>query len=197
VTAPPALALLAWLAAAASPAEPPPGVALLRQVAAEVALAQVRAPDPSWEPRQRDCAGLVRFAWREAYRRLAPGRLDRPLFLDEAGAPTDFADARALVSSNLRLIGRDDRARARLRNGDVLAFRQERPEGEVWHLMMVVLPGGGPRSEARIVYHTGAKGEPVRVGRLDALAREAPLEWRPDPGNAAFLGFFSFKEWAP
>ena len=196
MTAPLPLALLAWLAGAAGPSEPPPGVALLRQVAAEVALAQVRAPDPSWEPRQRDCAGLIRFAWREAYRRLAPGRLARPLFSDEAGAPTDFADARALVARNLSLIGRDDQARARLRNGDLLAFRQERPEGEVWHLMMVVLPGGA-RSEARVVYHTGARGEPVRVGRLDGLETEAPLEWRPDPANAAFLGFFSFKEWAP
>ncbi len=183
-------ALIALLAS-----DPAPREALLRQVAAEVALAQVRAPDASWEPRQRDCAGLVRFAWREAYRRLEPQRLERPLFTDDSGAPTDFADARTLVTSNLALLGRDDEARATLKSGDVLAFRQERPEGEVWHLMLVVLPRDGSQSQARVVYHPGEKDQPVRVGRLDSLAREAPLEWQPSAHNPAFLGFFRFKEW--
>lgn len=172
-----------------------PRVALLREVAAEIALAQVRAPDASWEPGQRDCAGLVRFAWREAYRRVEPRRLDRPLFLDDTGTPTDFADARTLVTSNLEPLGRGDDARALLKSGDVVAFRQERPEGEVWHLMLVVLPRDGSRSGARVVYHPGERDQPVRVGRLDSLAREAPLEWQPSSHNSAFLGFFRFKEW--
>jgi len=187
--------LFALLAGAPAPVEAAPGAELLRQVAAEVALAQVRAPDPAWEPRQRDCAGLIRFAWREAYRRLEPARLQRPLFTDEAGAPSDFADARTLVVGNLKLLGRGDEARARLQSGDVLAFRQERPEGEVWHLMMVVVPRGGAVAEARVVYHPGEQDQRVRLGRLDALAREAPLEWQPSPTNQAFLGFFRFKEW--
>src|SRR5262249_7462006 len=126
--------VLATLSAAPSPplAPTPPSVALLQQVAAETAVSQVRAPDPSWSPEQRDCAGLIRFPWREAYRRLQPERLARPLFRDDAGAPSDFADARTLVASNLHPLGRGDPARAQLQSGDVLAFRQDRPDGEVW-----------------------------------------------------------------
>lgn len=189
--------LVALLLGSGVPPPSRPSVELLRQVAAETALAQVRSPSPAWEPQQRDCAGLVRFAWREAYRRLEPSRLARPLFVDDVGAATDFADARTLVAKNFELMGRGDRARSRLRSGDVLAFRQERPEGEVWHLMMAVIPGGGALSQARVVYHTGEKDQPVRVGRLDELARDAPLEWQPSLSNAAFLGFFRFKEWTP
>ncbi len=175
--------------------ESPPNIELLRQVAAETALAQVHSPDSAWEPQQRDCAGLIRFALREAYRRLEPFRLSRPLFIDDTGSPTDFADARTLVTHNLKFLGRSDFSR--LRSGDVLAFRQERPEGEVWHLMLLVLPREGTFSQARVVYHTGEKNQPVRIGRFESLAREAPLEWQPRSSNSAFIGFFRFKEWLP
>ncbi len=34
------------------------GVGALREVVGEVAIAQVRRIDPTWQPQQRDCAGL-------------------------------------------------------------------------------------------------------------------------------------------
>ena len=40
-----------------------------------------------------------------------------------------------------------------------------------------------------------SRAPPCAPGVLDSLATEAPLEWRPVPANAAFLGFFRFKEW--
>lgn len=175
--------------------------ALLRRVVADVAVAQVARPDESWEPAQRDCAGLVRHAYRTAYKRLRPERLARgPLFVDLAGRPTDFADAETLTRgpSFVRL-GRDAAARRRLQTGDVLAYRQDRGGEDVaWHMMLAIVPAGG---EARVVYHPGRPppDEPdpgVRHGSLRALEREAPLLWRADADNPAFLGFFRFAELA-
>jgi uncharacterized protein len=161
---------------------------------AETALAQARAIDPAWEPPQRDCAGLVRFAYRTAYRTLDPERLRRPLWTDGEGRPADFADAEALLRGSFSPLGRDDAARAELRSGDLLAFRRPSEDGPpVYHLMLVVR-GAGP---ALVVYHTGSPQGSVRFGRLDRLAAEAPAEWQPDPGNPAFLGYYRFKEWMP
>ncbi|MGB8932604.1 MAG: DUF1175 family protein, partial [Anaeromyxobacteraceae bacterium] len=72
--------LVALLAATALTAGGAPSEELLRSLIAETAAAQVEAIDPAWEEAQRDCAGLVRFAYRAAYRRLAPERVAAGLF---------------------------------------------------------------------------------------------------------------------
>lgn len=181
---------LALLALGAT--EPP--VALLRAAAADVAIAQAKRIDARWQPEQRDCAGLFRFAVREAYRRVAPERLKRPLFVARQG-PTDFADAETLLSYNFTGLGRDD-SRVTLETGDVLAFRQSREDGDVFHLMVVVVPPDRAHGEVHVVYHPGEKDAAVRVGRLSELLREAPSEWRPAQQNPSFLGFYRFKEWS-
>ena len=189
------MAGLAATAALASPAEAPGGD-VVRQLIAEVAIAQVRSIDPAWNEAQRDCAGLVRFAYRTAFTRLRAGARNRPLFIDDYNRPADFADAETLVTRSFVPLGRGDDARHALRSGDLLAFRAERADGEVvWHLMLAVLPA--PGTEARVVYHPGEPGARVRTGTLAALAREAPLEWRPSPENPAFLGYFRFRDFAP
>jgi hypothetical protein len=179
---------------AASPA-PEALDALLRREVAHVSLAQVRRMDPTWHPEQRDCAGLVRFAFRGAYRRFHPARLSSPLWRDDSGAPSDFADAETLLTHSFVPLGRDEAAREALRTGDLVAFRQERDAGPLFHLMLVVRPEDKAHAPTRIVYHPGEKGAAVRTGLLQSLATEAPLEWRPVPQNTAFLGFFRFKEW--
>lgn len=183
-----------------SSSSPASSDALLRRVVADVAVAQVAHPDAAWEPAQRDCAGLVRYAYRTAFKRLRPERLARPLFVDADGHPADFADVANLVRgrSFVRL-GRDAAARRRLQTGDVLVYRQDRGDDDVvWHMMLAIVPAGG---EPRVVYHPGhaAPGEPpatVRHGSLRALEHEAPLSWRADVDNPAFLGFFRFAEFA-
>lgn len=188
------LALL--LVATASAASAPPSDALLRELIARTALAQVERMDPAWQVAQRDCAGLVRFAYRTAFKRLRPDRLATPLWVDARGHGVDFADAETLVSGSFAPLGRDERARAALRSGDLLAFRQEGEAGQpVYHLMLVARPEDPAHAEPRVVYHPGAPGTAVRVGSLRQLAAEPPLEWRPVPENPAFLGFFRFKEW--
>ncbi|NVJ01300.1 DUF1175 family protein [Myxococcus sp. AM009] len=168
---------------------------LLRRLVARVALAQVRKQDAAWHPDQRDCAGLIRFAFRSAYKQVASDRLSTPLWHDGRGRPSDFADAEVLLQHSFQLLGRDDATRESLRTGDVLAFRQEQDAGPIFHLMLVVRPEDRAHAPARVVYHPGEKGAAVRTGVLHHLATEAPLEWRPVPQNASFLGFFRFKEW--
>ncbi len=176
----------------ASAAEP--RVDLLRQVTADVATTQAKTPDPHWDSEQRDCAGLVRFSYRQAYKRVAPERLKRPLFMTARG-PSDFADAETLLAFSFVSLGRDDAALKSLRSGDLVGFRQPREEGDAFHLMLVVTPADKAHLEPYVVYHPGEKDSAVRVGTLSELARDAPGEWRPIAANPSFLGFFRFKEW--
>lgn len=180
---------------AASPAPAGSLETLLRREIAQTALAQVRRMDPSWNPDQRDCAGLVRFVFRGAFRRFQPERLATPLWRDDRGQPADFADAETLLTHSFVPLGRDEATRESLRTGDLVAFRQERDSGPVFHLMLVVRPEDKAHAPARVVYHPGDKGAAVRTGILQSLVTDAPLEWRPVPQNTAFLGFFRFKEW--
>ncbi len=167
----------------------------LRREVARLALAQVRQMDERWQPEQRDCAGLVRFVYREAHRRWRPERLATPLWLGPRGEPSHFADAETLLAHGFVRLGRDEAARESLRTGDLVAFRQERDAGPLFHLMLVVRPEDKAHAPARVIYHPGEKGAAVRTGLLPSLLTEAPLEWRPVPQNTAFLGFFRFKEW--
>jgi uncharacterized protein YfaT (DUF1175 family) len=201
-----ALSLTLALAASTPPAsavlETPPASGsrqardvLLRREIGQVALAQLTKFDPLWHPDQRDCAGLIRFAYRSAYKRFFPERLAQPLWLDVHGQPSEFADAETLLTRSFVPLGRDEGTRETLRTGDLVAFRQEHDAGPVFHLMMVVRPEDKAHAPARVVYHPGEKGAAVRTGVLHRLATEAPIEWRPVPQNTAFLGFFRFKEW--
>jgi uncharacterized protein len=189
--------LAAFLALAL--AGPPVDPTLLRSMVGDVALEQVRAFDPRWNADQRDCAGLVRFAYHEAWRRLDPSRLDQPLWLDGQGKPASFADAETLLQGSFVNLGRDERAMRDLHTGDLLAFRQgvigsaeESIDPLVFHLMLVVRSG----DQTLLVYHPGAKDSPVRVGTLCDILRAAPLEWRPTSANQSFLGFYRFHAFA-
>jgi uncharacterized protein YfaT (DUF1175 family) len=190
-----ALALAVALATPAAAAPGAPSEALLRRLVAETAVAQARALDPAWEEKQRDCAGLVRFAYRTAYRKLAPERVALGLFRGPDGRPAHFADAATLLRGSFAPLGRDERVRAALRSGDVAAFGREDDGGPVLHLMLVVVPDDPAHGQALVVYHPGEPGAAVRLGRLDALVRDAPGGWRPVPENPLFLGFYRFKEW--
>ncbi len=185
-------ALVMATSLSASAAEP--RLDLLRQVTADVATTQAKSPDPHWDSEQRDCAGLVRFSYRQAYKRVAPERLKRPLFMTARG-PSDFADAETLLGFSFISLGRDDAALKSLRSGDLVAFRQPREEGDAFHLMLVVTPADKAHLEPYVVYHPGEKDSAVRVGTLSELTRDAPGEWRPTAANPSFLGFFRFKEW--
>jgi uncharacterized protein YfaT (DUF1175 family) len=172
-----------------------PSELLLRKIIAETAAAQVAALDPAWEEGQRDCAGLVRFAYRTAWRTLAPERVAAGLFRDERGLPSSFADAATLLRGSFAALGRGAEVRAALQAGDLVAFAREEEGAPVLHLMVVVRAADPAHGPVQVVYHPGDKGAAARAGRLDALAREAPPGWRPVPENPLFLGFYRWKEW--
>ncbi len=189
------LLLVPLVLAAAADAQPSP--ALMRQIVAETAVAQVEAIDPRWHPAQRDCAGLVRFAYRAAFARLAPERLTSGPWRDRDGRATPFADAETLLLHNFAFVGRQPRAPRELESGDLVAFRQQRgpTAAPVYHLMLIVRPADPAHDDAYVVYHPGEPGAAVRFGSLPSLVREAPHEWRPVPENPSFLGFFRLREW--
>jgi uncharacterized protein len=180
------------VAAARSAPEP-----ALRRLVAETAVRQARRIDPDWEERQRDCAGLVRFAYRRAYAQLSPARVSEGLFRDAQGRPAHFADAATLLRQSFALLGRGEAARRAVRSGDLAAFAREDDGGPIFHLMLLVVPDDPAHAPALVVYHPGEPGAEVRMGRLDDLARDAPAGWRPVPENPLFLGFYRFKEWTP
>lgn len=189
--APHLLAALLSLAQAAPNASWP----LLRRIVAETAVSQVRSPDPGWEVAQRDCAGLVRFAYRRAYAQVEPARVSLGLFQDAMGHPAQFADAGTLLTRSFTLLGRGEDARTLIRSGDLAAFVREDALGPVFHLMLLVVPDDPAHGRVLVVYHPGEPGAAVRLGRLDELASDAPGGWRPVPENPLFLGFYRFKEW--
>jgi uncharacterized protein YfaT (DUF1175 family) len=183
---------------AATPSAAPPSEAILRRLVAETAAAQLIRLDPAWPEPQRDCAGLVRFAYRTAFKRLDPARAAAGPFQDAAGRRAHFADAATLLAGTFVPMGRDEAARARLRSGDLLAFAREDEGGEpVHHLMLVLRPDDPAQQPALVLYHPGEPGAAVRSGRLDDLLSHAPPGWRPVPENPLFLGFYRLKEWTP
>jgi len=174
-----------------------PNEALLRDVIVRTALAQALTPDPHWDLAQRDCAGLIRFSYREAFRTLAPKQLDLGLWHDRTGKPTAFADAETLLAYNFTSLGRDDVALMHVQGGDLLAFRQVAGPDElpVYHLLLAVRSRDKASHELQVVYHPGRADAVVTVGALSDLITEAPLEWHPVPENPAFLGYFRLNEW--
>jgi uncharacterized protein YfaT (DUF1175 family) len=164
-------------------------------------------------PEVSDCAGLVRYAFREALRahtpewqrqaamplapaipdvqrRPAPSAHGWPLFRIGDGRFGEFADAATIVQLNARPLGRDLKA---LRPGDLLYYHRD--SGDMPdHVMVFVGPSrfdAGPVDW--VVYHTGPiDGHPgeVRKVRLGDLIRHPVARWRPLPGNPAFVGAF-------
>src|SRR5919205_1195102 len=170
-----------------------------------------------WNPEQRDCAGLVRFAWREAlrphdrawfqkmgenYDPVAPdltqniaASLDGKLFLVARGKFSDFADAQTLKMYNAEFVGRD---RKQARPGDLLFFHQPWVQKYPFHVMIFL---GEPRVASEgtgdwVVYHTGASAHDagtVKKVRLAVLDQHPNKRWRPVITNPNFLGFYRLK----
>lgn len=165
---------------------PPKEEPTLREAIVTVALSQAKKASGNWHPDQRDCAGLVRYAYREA---LAPRTREQERFYPKGVHPPalgfhpqqllptypklwrvgwdnlggfahdSFADAETLLSFNFRKIGR---AVELAKSGDILAYKRETETGEQFHLMLFVGDGNTPQ-RSLAVYHTGA--EPVRLPR--------------------------------
>lgn len=188
----------------------------LRRAVAMLALQQGRKISPAWDKGQQDCAGLIRFAYREALKpRTAnqranlflPRKLHFPavsglarallpaypnVWLVGEAPPrfSHFADAETLLQRNFRQKGMDaDSAE----EGDVLAFRDSGRIDEPYHLMLVAKNRNG---EKTLVYHNGAVGKEagVRVVPLAAFETGQLPAWNPSDKNPNFLGVFEWNK---
>lgn len=199
----------------------PPDETALRRSVTDVALLQAHRPSPLWEARQRDCAGLVRFAYRIALEERSaqrksklgiPARLNLPPLSDrarhlfprypqiwqvglEAGSRPrfgDFADAETLIGYNFR---QKSRRLEDARNGDLLVYQKPLDNAEPYHLMMFV----ESRPDNLAVYHNGAQGDEaqVRVVRIGELLDSADPLWIPRAENPYFLGVYEWNRLRP
>ena len=176
-----------------------------------IAERQFHETSDAWTAEQRDCSGLVRFAWREALRKhdrawfqrfggfeipVAPdvraisldnNPLGERLFLTDSGEFSEFADARTLKTANCVFVSRD---RRRAQAGDLVFFHQPWVQRYPYHVMIFL------GNEDWVVYHTGTSqrdhGE-IRKVRLSLLDQHPNPRWRPEPQNNNFLGFYRLK----
>ncbi len=198
----------------------PQDEAALRQAVTDVALLQAQRLSPLWEPKQRDCAGLIRFAYRTALEARDAGRTAklgipaklhlaplseqaRQLFPNfpqiwQTGLDRDkprfgpFADAETLIGYNFRLKSKQWQA---ARSGDLLVYQKPLDSDEPYHLMLFA----AGRSENLAVYHNGASGAnaQVRVVRISDLLESPDPVWIPSTENPYFLGVYEWNRLRP
>ena len=182
-------------------------VALLEQ--------QLEGPSPAWEPAQRDCAGLLRFAFREAWGphteawRERTGFPASPVAVDPSPAlagpwrsafPTPegwkpFAKGAFLRAYACVLVGRD---LSEAQPGDLIFFARGGTHPEPDHAMAFVRPDAD--GQPMLLYHTGPEGTgltrkdgEIRRVRLNELMHHPDADFRPLPENPAFIGLYRWK----
>jgi len=167
-------------------------------------LAEAQYNAPQLAPEVKDCAALLRFAYREALRE-HDGRWAADLKLTDVppiasvrkyqypytplGARifrtrdgfAEFADAQTLIRYNAYFIGRDLREAV---PGDLLFYKQLESD-QPFHTMIFL--------GDHVVYHTGPfHGGPGEMRRptIAELRRHPAPQWRPEIGNPNFLGVY-------
>jgi hypothetical protein len=176
---------------------------------------QLEGPSPAWEPAQRDCAGLLRFAFREAWGPHTEAWRSRVAFAASSvsGDPSQsmagpwrhafptpegwrpFAKGAFLRRLACVPLGRE---LSEARPGDLLFFARGGAHAQPDHAMAFVRPDTD--GQPVLLYHTGPEGSgatraegEVRRVRLDELMHHPDAEFRPLPENPAFLGVFRWK----
>lgn len=197
----------------------PPDEAAMRAAVVQLALVQARRIAPLWEPAQRDCAGLVRFVYREALRPRTeaqrrslgiPSGLQFPPLSDAAresvpGYPAlwklgvEHRDAR---QGEQQVVGSFADAESLVGNNftpvgfDIetgqkgdLLVFRRDASLEDPYHLMVIAEGG---AHGVVVYHNGAPGADgaVRVVATADLFGSSDGDWIPRKGNPSFLGVF-------
>jgi len=177
----------------------------------EIAKSQFAKKSNFWK--ERDCAGLIRFAYKEALKKhddawkkrigFIPHTSEQKFDVKKYNYPNVpvvgvkifkisnskfgvFADAYHLLKYNVEFVSKDF---SRAKPGDLLFFYHPSSIDMPYHSM--IYTGDG------ILYHTGPigvsnEGE-LRYIKMEKLLKSFPLDWQPLPSNDKFLGFFRFK----
>jgi uncharacterized protein YfaT (DUF1175 family) len=171
--------------------------------------------EPSERPTEiKDCAALIRYAYREALRThdsawangarlpilLALPSVEKyqyphtaigaSLFRVKDGRYSQFADAQTLQRFNSHFISRNlDRALP----GDLLFYRHESTDMP-FHGIIYLGESQLQRDAARyVVYHTGPDADhpgEIRRPSIEELMHHPNPQWRPLAGNPTFLGVY-------
>lgn len=193
--------------------------AFLRWFAA-IAEAQYTAPSPTWKPEDRDCSGLLRFAYVEALKPKTPAWFKQFTYFPDRDIPplkTLSYPLPVLSRSVFRV------AEGAYRRGDVEAGRivgrtttqymmnystvflgrtpDKARRGDLLFFVHPLASGSAYHSmvylgNGRVVYHTGLspeEGGEVRLLSLDTLNKHPQASWHPVPENLNFLGFYRWK----
>lgn len=158
----------------------------------QVALAQSEKMSPNWDPGQRDCAGFVRYLFRQTF------QSDGSLWKNRKGEKVDFLTASELIAYNFQKISNvfDPTLNE---TGDLLVFhRPDRKPEDEWHIMILLKPPQYAKPDWLVIYHNGARPPEgsVRVVSLTELQSTLHSEWRPIRENASFLGVYRWNGWS-
>lgn len=176
---------------------------------------QLERLSPAWEPGQRDCAGLLRFAFHEAWGPHTPAWKER----------LSYTGTFVAKDPSVQLAGpwrgafptpegwRPFAKGAFLRDLACVPLSREPLEGQPGDLLFFSRPGArltpdhamafgrpDPDGTPVLIYHTGAEGSGtsrdagnMRRVRLTDLLQHPDPSFRPQPENPAFLGLYRWK----
>ena len=179
-----------------------------------IAETQFLKESPAWKKSQRDCAGLVRFAYRESLKlhdsawTLKTGITDTKdlpqinefsypeipllgvkIFKTSEGEADDITTFGEFAdAATLMRLNMDfiSKDLSHAERGDVLFFCINSGNSFSYHTMIIT----EKNPEIRLIYHTGENGLVKRVD--SAYLSESPV-FRPAESNKNFLGAFRFK----
>lgn len=155
-----------------------------------VALSQSEKMSPHWEPQQRDCAGFVRFVYKNAI------GAESPLWTNwEGNQKIPYANAELLVNRNFTKLS--DEVSDSLKTGDILVFRREEQKKEdEWHLMLV-MESPWEQGKWLVTYHNGSRDDSGGVKKLwmNDLVDSEQFKWKPIKENRNFVGVYRWNAW--
>jgi len=171
-----------------------------REFFVKVARSQIVSPHSQFK--ERDCGGLVRFAYRESLKRgdiipytyprvpllgvnlfrIKPGSFNPEKIEEDFSV---FASSFYLLAHNVVPLGKEE---GKAKAGDLLFFFQPVSFSYPYHVMIY-------EGEGRVIYHTGPieEGEGVRETTITSLRKHPDINWHPTKDNPNFLGFFRWK----
>ncbi len=163
---------------------------IIRQKLLQVSLEQVKKISGHWDVSQRDCAGFIRFVYKEA---VGSSSL---MWVNQKGELTSYLGAQELFSFNFDYLGHDLESDS-LETGDLMVFSLPNNGEDNWHLILLLRSPPGAPHKLLAMYHNGEKGKRAMLKRVwaqDFLAAEHG-PWSARKENASFLGIFRWKGW--
>lgn len=185
-----------------------------RTAIVNLALFQAKSISLNWTQEQQDCAGLVRFVYREALKKRTvkqrnllkiPVNLYFPSLTDDTRKLfphypniwevskknySSFADAENLITYNFNFISKEI---SDLELGDLLVFNKNESSLEPWHLMIYV---GKENNKPLAIYHNGEKNKDakIRIVSIFDLMNSPDPQWLPSKNNPFFMGIYKWKK---